>query len=122
MNEETEKEKALELAKEKLPGFDTLIDLFDMTFVHITKESAQVSGYTPKEMIGRNISKFMAIPSNTSPFKETIMKSMVGGLVKIPVKTKDGKEKVVEMEHVVVEVNGHPYLATKAVISKKQGK
>jgi len=117
MNDEIE--KALKLAKEKMPSFDTLIDLYDMTFVYITKEAANVSGYEPEEMIGKQISNFMTIPSDATSFRETIMKSMVGGSVKIPVKTKDGKERIVEMKHTTIELEGHPFLVTKAVPQKE---
>jgi len=113
--EKQELNKILKLAKKEMPDFDTIIDLFNMTFIYITKPAAKVSGYTPKEMIGNHISKFMSIPSDAGPFKETIIKSMMGGLVKIPIKTKDGEEKIIEMKHTSIDVNGHSYLITKAV-------
>lgn len=106
---------ALKVAKSKLEGFDTLIDLFDMTFVYITEEAAALSGYTPKELLGKQISQFMAVPHKTASFRQTIMKTLIGGRVEIPIRTKDGKEKIVNMVHTVVEVNGHPFLATRAV-------
>ena len=116
MQEDTEIKKAIEFAKKKMPDFDTIIDLFEMKFVYITEEAAKVSGYKPEEMVGKHISKFMAIPNDTTSFRETIVKSMIGGLVKIPIKNKEGEEKVIEMKHDTIDVNGHTYLITKAVI------
>ena len=115
-------EDLLRLARKKMRDFDTIIDLYDMTFVYMTRESARVSGHTPREMIGKPIADFMTIPRRDQSFTKTIMKSMEGGVVRIPVRTKDGKEKVVEMKHAVVELEGYPYLVTRAVPKKKPAK
>jgi len=116
-NNKTELKKVLKLAKEKMPDFDTVIDLFDMTFVYITKKSASLSGHTPKEMIGKHISTFMTTPAKTNGFRNVIAKTMTGKST-IPIKTKTGKQLLVTMDFVTVQVKNHPFLVTKA--AKKQ--
>lgn len=102
-------------ARKKLPDFDTIIDLFDMCFVFISKKSAEMSGYTPNEMIGESIHGFMNIPSSDKEsFQDILMKTMVGGNVEIPIKTKDGKELNVLMNFVTIEIDNHPFIITKA--------
>ena len=64
MDEEQILKEVMKQAEEKLPNFYTIIDLFDNCFVYISKESAQISGYTPEEMIGESIHGFMTIPAS----------------------------------------------------------
>ncbi len=107
-------DRLMEVAKKKMPGFHVIIDLFDMTFVYVTKEGAEMSGYTQDDMIDKPISDFMSVKNSDEPFTKTIMKTLVGGLVRIPLITKSGEERLVEMKHVMVEIDGHPFLITKA--------
>ena len=46
------------------------------------------------------------------------MKTIVGGNVKIPIKTKDGKQIDVPMNFISVEIDNHPFIVTKAVQNK----
>ncbi len=109
------KKKVLEIAEKKLPGFHVIIDLFDMTFVYVTKEGAEVNGYTQEEMMGHSISEFMSVKNQDESFRQTIMKTMIGGIVRIPIRQKSGKEVFIEMKHVVVELEGHSFLVTKSL-------
>ena len=106
--------EVLELAEKKMPEFDTIIDLFDMTFVFISAESARLSGYTPKEMIGRHISNFMTTPDKTEEFRQIIKKTREDKVVTIPIKTKSGKELPVQMNFATIEIKEFPFLVTKA--------
>ena len=112
-DEEAEIKRALKLAELKMPDFDTVIDLFDMTFIHIGKESAQLSGYTPKEMIGKHITDFMTTTPKADEFKNIILNTLEGRAT-IPIKTKSGKEILVPMDFLTIEVENHPFLVTKA--------
>jgi PAS domain S-box-containing protein len=119
MNEDELINEVKKLAEEKMPNFDTIIDLFDMSFIYISEKSAKLSGYMSEEMVGESIHKFMNIPSgDNESFQDILMKTMIGGNVKIPIKTKDGKSIDVLMNFVLIEVDNHPFVATRAAENK----
>ena len=41
------------------------------------------------------------------------------GAAVIDIKTKEGKDELVKMRHSTIEVDGHPFLVTKAVLNKE---
>jgi len=113
-DEDAEIKRALKVAKIKMPDFDTAVDLFDMSFVYISEKSARLSGYKPKEMLGKHISNFMTASPKSKEFTEAILSSL-SGRAAIPIKTKSGKEVVVPMDFLTIEVDSHPFLVTRAV-------
>lgn len=112
------REKVLRLAREIMQNFDTVISLFDMTFVYISEESADLSGYTPKEMVGKHISNFMATGAKSDEFRTVILNSM-SGKATVPIRKKSGKVIEIPMEFITINVEGEPFLVTSAIKKKR---
>lgn len=110
--------RIIKLASDIMRNFDTIISLFDMTFVYISEESAKLSGYPPEEMIGKHISNFMTADSKSEEFRNIIMKSVSGKAV-VPIKTRSGEKIEILMKFITIKVNGEPFLVTKAVKNKE---
>src|SRR3989339_82084 len=79
----------IKMAEDIMHNFDTIISLFDMSFIYISEESAKISGYSPEEMMGKHISNFMTTDSKSEKFSKVIMNSISGKAV-VPIKTKFG--------------------------------
>jgi len=107
--------EVLKKAEEIMPDFDTIIDIFDMSFIYVSEESARIAGYTPEEMINEPIHQFMNIPATDGEsFQNVMMKTMVGGNIEIPIKKKDGREMRIIMNFKTIEIDNHPFIVTKA--------
>jgi len=41
-----------------MPDFNAILDMFDLTFVYVSKESAALTGRKPEELIDQQITNF----------------------------------------------------------------
>lgn len=91
---------------------DAIVDLYDLTFLWVNKKTAETYGYTPYEMIGKNVASFcfvkhgepidVALSFISSTFTHTM-----------PIKTKEGEKVVRKMQYKIFKYERNPYLVTK---------
>ena len=111
--------KALELAKEKVgdgesEDFELLIDISDMCFVWVSEKVAKLSGRTVSEMIGSRVFDITRIPAEE--LRDILVRLKKGGKLKLPLTTKDGRKKVLEMVFTPIYVTrDRPFLVAKII-------
>lgn len=113
-NEQSELKEVMKTAKENMKDFNTIIDLFDLTFAYINDESALLTGYTSKELIRKPISLFYGSSNHSKDFQSKLVNTMSDGIMDLQVFTKKGEKKVIKIAHKLVKVKDHPYLIIRA--------
>jgi PAS domain S-box-containing protein len=107
-----ELEEVQKQAEEKLPGFDMIIDMFDLTFAYVSERGAKMSGHTSEEMIGKQATMFSSMSEEQETFVE-ILRKMKDDTIQVPIKDEDGKERILSFKQCTVDVGGHPFLIAK---------
>ena len=93
--------KALELMREMTGAGDVrdlelLVDVSDKTFVWVSEEMARLHGQTVPQMIGSQVFKAVDMPADE--LRSIIMELMKDGRYRLPMRTKAGKHKTIELE------------------------
>ena len=97
-------------AKKAMPNPDAIIDVYDLTFVWVNTKAAK--RYNASEMINKQIFGFTFM--GKMGVRETLSTLFAkGGLIKIPIKSKDGRKILKSMRHKIFLFENNPYLATK---------
>lgn len=98
----------LALTKGELQNPDAIIDPYDLTFLWVSKKCCELSGYTEKELIGKQI--FVTCPKYKDPTEmEVNMQSDPPKERLIPIIKKDGKKITFKIKSVAVKMGDSPY-------------
>lgn len=95
---------------------DVIIDVYDMTYAWVSDYHCQISEYSEAEQVGEPIAKISQLeegdtskiaPEVTMPNKKFVRQMIIT--------TKSGQQKSAQVEGVVLEIAGQPYLVGKII-------